>query len=289
MNKYVLMLAMLAVFLTPFTQISAQESGVLDGVFVRKRVAERKPVPFQYIREADAMWSKKIWRKMDMREKMNHKFYYPERKMVAEGRYSLIDLLMHSIENEGLTAYDPNADEFDEFKAELSLDEIKVRFGAEDQILEVEDENGNISKKKIAGTYSSQEVKEYLLKEEWFFDRQRSVMEVRIVGMCPIRYYYKPEDVEQENVQKKKLFWIYFPEARKVFSNHMILNPYNDAQHLTFDDVFVKRYFSSYIFQESNMFNNRQIDQYTMGVECVWESDRIKSTIMNFEIDLWEY
>jgi hypothetical protein len=50
-----------------------------------------------------------------------------------------------------------------------------------------------------------------------------------------------------------------------------------------------KRYFSSYIFAESNVYDNRLINEYAQGQECLLEADRIKEQIFNFEQDLWEY
>jgi len=93
----------------------------------------------------------------------------------------------------------------------------------------------------------------------------------------------------EEDIQKKKLFWVYYPEARTIFANHMAFNPHNDAEHWSFDDIFLKRYFASYVFQESNTYNNRLISQYALGVEALMESERIKENIFNFELDLWEY
>jgi len=268
-------------------QETGDESGILDGAYLRRHNQDRKPVPYQYVREADVMWSKKVWRIIDLHEKMNHILYYPERPM--QDRFSLIDLMMKSIEANEITAYNPNASEFDEFAEPTTFEQIKITFGAVDEEIDVEDENGNVTKKKIKGAYNSSEVKQYMIKEEWFFDKQRSVLEVRIVGICPIRFYYKPDDINQETVQKAKLFWVYFPHARKVFANHLVFNVKNDAQYLTFDDIFFKRFFTSFIYQESNSYNNRAINQYALGLESLMESERIQDNIRNFESDLWEY
>jgi gliding motility associated protien GldN len=259
----------------------------LVGVYVKDRDVSRRPVPYQFVREADVMWSKTIWRKIDLREKINHPLYYPEAPRGE--RMSLIDLLLYAIDK-GLIAYTASADEIDEFKQPTTRAEINVKFDAQDKTIMVEDvETGQLVERKQKGVVKSNDVKEYLVKELWFFDKQRSVLDVRIIGICPIRCYFKDDDTEQLNPMFTKLFWIYFPQAREWFANHLVFNPYNDADHMTFDDLFFKRYFSSYIVKESNTFNDRQINEYTIGVESLLEAERIKENIFNFEHDLWEY
>jgi gliding motility associated protien GldN len=274
------------------TGLKAQE--VLEGVYVKQHVADRKPVPYQYLREADVMWSKTIWRVLELKEKMNFPLYYPEQAI--GDRMSLIDLLMWGISNQGLTAY--NESTSDEFATVMTMKDIEDKFGAVDQIIMVEDiENpGEMIEKKIEGEIRTKEVKQLIVKELWFFDKQRSVMEVRIIGLCPVRVYEKEsssfsggEEEGSETMMRKKLFWVYFPEARKLLANHEVFNPENDAERKSFDDIFFKRMFSSYIMQESNAYNNRSISDYTVGLESLLEAERIKESIFNFEQDLWEY
>ncbi|MBK7970876.1 MAG: hypothetical protein IPK08_19225 [Bacteroidetes bacterium] len=59
---------------------AASAQNVLDGVYVREHVPVRQPVQLSYLREADVMWSKKVWRIIDLKEKMNLPFYYPTEK-----------------------------------------------------------------------------------------------------------------------------------------------------------------------------------------------------------------
>jgi len=284
------LIALLGIILViSLTNVSAQNA--LEGVYTKEHVMNRRPVPYQYLREADVMWSKTVWRKIDLREKLNHPLYYPavDGASQIDDRFSLIDLLLWAIDNQGLQAYNPTS-EYDEFKTPITRAEINKRFGAEDKTTMVEDlETGQLVQKTVAGSVKSSEVKEFMLKELWFFDKQRSVLEVRIIGMCPIRWFYKDDDAEKLDPQQRKLFWIYFPQARKIFANHLVYNERNDADTKSFDDIFAKRLFSSFIIQESNVFNNRKVDEYSSGIETLLESERIKENIFNFEHDLWEY
>jgi gliding motility associated protien GldN len=259
---------------------------VLTGVHPDQHIPNRRPSPYQYIREADVMWSKTIWRQIDLRQKMNHILYYPE---IPAGPYkSLIDLLMHGVKTGNLTAFNEN--DGNEFSSELTITDIEERFGAKDEIIQIEDPvTGVVTTQTVPGTLNTPDVKFFILKELWFFDKQRSVMDVRIIGICPIRVYFREEDLDQESPLKKKLFWVYFPEARRLFAKSHVFNPYNDSERMSFDDLFNKRYFDSYIIQESNTYNNRRIEDYTIGVESLLEAEKIKDDIFNFEQDLWDY
>ena len=163
-----------------------------DGAYKKIHIPKRTPIEYQEVREADVMWSKIIWRKIDLREKKNHPLYYPE--IPIGTRKSLIQVLLDELRKEDeatLVAYNPT-DPYNEFKAVYQFKEIEERFGAKDVIQEIEDiETGEMVQKKIKGEIISNQVKEYLVKEEWFFDKQRSVLDVRIIGLCPIRYFYK--------------------------------------------------------------------------------------------------
>jgi len=273
-------------FICSGTTSLAQE--VLDGVYIKNHVRDRKPVPYQYLREADIMWSKIIWRKIDLREKINQHLYFPTEPLENGNRMSLVDLLMWGIKNQGLQAYDLNGS--DEFGKVLTMKEIEENLGAKETVQSVEDvTTGQTVEKKIRTEGKTSDVKQYLIKELWYFDKQRSVLEARIIGLCPIIEFFKDEDVDQEDPKYRRVFWVYFPEARKILANHEVYNPINDADRKTFDDIFFKRYFSSFIYQESNLFNNRRIEDYTIGLEALLEADRIKESIFNFEQDLWEY
>ena len=145
---------------------------------------------------------------------------------------------------------------------------------------------GNLT---IKGELTTDEVLQVMVKEMWFFDRKRSVLDVRIIGLCPIRVYFEPEDERKENVQKKKLFWVKFPEARPFLASQEVFNAHNDVEMRSFDEIFFKRFFHGFIVQESNVYNNRVIGDYTLGVESLREAERIENLIFQFEHDLWEY
>ena len=110
-------------------------------------------------------------------------------------------------------------------------------------------------------------------------------MDVRIIGICPLM------ELTQDGLQGswRPLFWVYFPEAREVLRKAEVFNHRkNDAARLTYDDLFHKRFFNSYVVKESNKYNRYVID-YKTGLDALIEAERIKDEIFNLEHDLWEY
>ena len=123
----------------------------------------------------------------------------------------------------------------------------------------------------------------------WYFYKQKSTLQVRILGICPIRLFYREEDVAQEVVQRKKLFWVFYPEIRNLLARNESLNQRNGARNFSFDDLFLLRNFDGYIIKEENVYDNRAILQYAADAYASQESERIKNSIFNYEQDLWEY
>jgi hypothetical protein len=53
-----------------------------------KSIEDNRKVALPPLREADIKWSKKIWRIIDLREKMNHPFTTPQERWLMAGQTS---------------------------------------------------------------------------------------------------------------------------------------------------------------------------------------------------------
>jgi len=281
-------------FLLLIVNTSARAQSVLapnDGVIPdlkNRQATTRKPIPYAPLREADVMWKKRVWRIIDLREKINLPLYYPIQGDV-NGLRSLANVLYTAaVEEVSLRVY---ADFPDDFSIEITASEVKAKVSKRDSFamksmldpsLDSINIDGSLYYQPFVEEFQSNRVKKILLKEEWFFDRQRSMLDVRILGICPL---YEQEDKEKGD---KYLFWVYFPDARATLAQYDVFNRVNGSERRTFDDIFWKRQFSSYIIKEENVYD-RAINEYKKGLDALLESNRIKDEIVIFEHDLWEF
>jgi gliding motility associated protien GldN len=261
----------------------ASAQNVLDGVYVREHSPTKSVVPLSYLREADVMWSKKVWRIIDLKEKMNLPFYYPMEKI--NDRRSLNDILYDAVKEGTLTAY---MDE--EFMTPMTREEFQRIGGAGVDTTQIVDPEPPYLTRDtvIVREFSTTNVVAYRVKEEWFFDKQRSVLDVRIIGLAPLIYAVDDKGNRREGDLKIPIMWVYFPEARKILTNQEVFMRGNDSDRRTWDDVFQKRMFSSYIYKENNVYD-RRIEDYKQGMDALVEAERIKQDITNLEHDLWDY
>lgn len=278
---------LLLLFILAGLGFSGQAQNVLDGVYVKENNPARRVIPYPYLREADVMWAKRIWRHIDLNEKINAPLRFPKSNETKD-RKNLINVLMDAVEEGSLTAYAIDDDEFSlpmtqaEFGKVGGADSIAIKVTRADPPY---DEYDSV----VFREFNRDDVVMYRLKEEWFFDKQRSELKCRIIGICPLILARDQEGNLIEGGQRKQLFWVYYPEARRLLANAEVANRFNTAQRMTFEDVFQKRMFNSYIIKEDNVYNRRVDDYRANPLDALLESERIKQDIINFEIDLWEY
>ncbi|MDR2009629.1 MAG: gliding motility protein GldN [Bacteroidales bacterium] len=294
----------------------AQYNPVLDGAYVREHTAERTPVALQNIREEDAMFSKKILRVVELTEKINHPLYFPITRITSPGglqpQRSRVNLL-YLIYNIGilgeryelLTGEKINDDVPDYsnrypvfklnprditnwYKEPIAVDDPKRETLLSYQTMgrryiDPEDPSLGEMEEVFDAPLEGEDTRvmdQLWIWEEWVFDKQRSVMDVRIQAMA-IDGWYGDSRIWP--------FWISYNDYRPLFASYETFNTHNDAEPRTFDDIFLKRRFKSYIVAESNVYDNRLISDYLLGIDALREGERIQAKLFTFEHDLWEF
>ncbi len=266
--------------------MSEQQAPSTDIYKKETIIPEKKAVPYPYVREADVMWSKDVWRTIDLRQRMNFPLRYPTDGQMSGGdRYSLFGLLLEGIKTEEITPYEyvPNVGWKDPFSKITSLAAIYEATEGDS----IPNDDGSFSG-EIRPT--SANVWQFMIQEQWFFDKKHSVMNVRIIAIAPVYFQlYDEFDQRLTEPRVKVPFIVHFPQCRRLFASNPVYNPNNDSQPISFDDLFFQRRFASTISAESNVYGNRELARYKTGQDILLEAERIKNDLFIMEHDLWEY
>ena len=395
--------------------------GVIDGVVVKDEVPLRSKAEYEHVRLSDYVWSKRVFSRIDAREKINHPIFYPydyfnqeieawepptkrsdiDKKdwVKHQERYSLWTIILRhimlgdlhvfevanpafpaiedgyqlkypiyssipgdpffddmayrkkisrlisfggpgprwgftdDIGNTGYLSVDDPSESFDVWlkrRAKLDggafilrLDEVLLKI-AYDQAVTLKKDV--LQEADVVNFISSQSISAYNIKEDWFFDKERSVLDKRIIAIAPVARYKPIEEDPNQQVgevavdglkrfenfvavnQKgalisvggkdfdlydgptieREMFWLYFPELRRVIVNYFVYNEKSDAQWMSFDDLFWKRRFSGMIYKSSDKFD-RDLNDYRYGVDALYEAEKIKEDIRKWEHDVWNF
>jgi gliding motility associated protien GldN len=267
-------------------QADVKKSLRIDNAFDKGNLTARTPLPYEHIRWDDAFYAEKVWRELDLREKMNLVFKYNAED--DNGSQMFADILMKAVQSGQVTAFND-----DRFTTPLTSEDINQRTAGQNDTVPVTDPN-DINKvlyyKVTKSTFDVSSVNKLAMKEEWVFDRESSRMVCRILGLGVLLTKYFPNGQEQG---QSVLFWVYYPDLRPTLAKYEVYNPKNMGQsRMTWEELFESRMFSSYIVKSTldnpsfkpirSLLNGNQI-------LALLEGDNIKDKIFNFEQNLWSY
>lgn len=230
---------------------------------------------YEYVDDRDILWSKVVYEKIDLNERLNFSLLFPiEDNLYESTRKSLWRVLKENILNGNITkVYNSRNDNFRDLMPNNEIIEsVKT---------ELDYGDGEVYPSEI----NSADITAYNIKGIWYFDKRRGELMYRLLGIQPLGKDITNPDDELKNT---KLFWIWYPSIREILHTELVFNDTSNANRISFDQLLLSRRFSSYIFKEDNLYNDRAIGAYKRnGLDYILESQRIKDEILNFEQDLW--
>ena len=251
---------------------SPDEIGIQN--FDQKQTDNDSFLEFDYIDDRDILWSKVVYEKIDLNEKINFPLLFPVNDETYEkNRKSLWRILKENILNKNITElyFDRN----DNFKDKMTYSDVMEVISFSEMINGVQTPVEELK---------SIDISAYRIKGMWYFDKRQGEMKYRLLGLMPVGKNLKDDDGKNNT----DLFWIWYPSIRKVLHKEQVFNDKNNANRISFDQLLVSRRFSSFIYKEDNVYGDRAIKDYKMpGLESILESERIKKEILDFEQDMW--
>jgi gliding motility associated protien GldN len=293
---FFVLIASLLAFNLGFGQANLLNARVPQEVGINDELANAvmtKPIAYGYVDDRDVLWQKTIWEIIDLDERINFPYYYPtiNNGNLSNNRKSLFRVLMDGISNGEITEIYAT-DYFNEKLTEEDLAEVL-------ELRRLSPEG--ISKQNAGETVTeddydiykieSDKVVQYRIKGTWYFNKRLGEMKYRLLGVAPVApdvstLSQGPEAMANALVP---LFWIWFPDARETLNKHMVFNTRNSSQPVSYDMMLNARRFNAVIYKEENVYEDRAVKEYIYedALRQLLESERIKSTIRDFEQDMW--
>ncbi|HZK65124.1 MAG TPA: gliding motility protein GldN [Puia sp.] len=254
-------------------------------------VKDRTPLAYEHIREDDAVYRQRVWREIDVHEKMNLPFVYKATE--DNGNQRFINILLNLIKGGDVTAFDATVD--DRFTTPMTFRAIAESMVGKPSTIQIPDMNidpdgskGITKDTTIMQEFNPDQVERYELKEEWVFDKESSRMYARILGIAPEKTILNPDGSFRAVVP---IFWVYYPDLRQYLVKYEAYNGKNFGARMSWEELFESRMFASRIIKSTidnpgDQFVNAYIKDPILDL---LEGDNIKNKIFNYEQDLWSY
>jgi gliding motility associated protien GldN len=285
MNWKVYYLVFVALLVTSYSNSQSNLLNAIEVDQIGKQSKEKiaadndTPLSYGYIDDRDILWSKVVWEFVDLNQKINLPYYYPiDTANISNDRRSLFDTLLKGIRKGDIK--NVYSDSF--FTSKITGSEI----------------NEKLVNIRLNGDYpdtfriQTQDIEGYMMKGMWYFDKRLGELKYRLLALAPMGKDVLTlglPDIEDEELYE--LFWVFYPSARNILHKAKVFNPKNVSQPISYDHLLNARRFSSVIVREENMYGNRKIADYIRGNSLfqLLEADRIKESIRDKEIDMWNY
>lgn len=248
------------------------------------------PLEYGYVDERDVLWAKTTWEVIDLDERINFPLYYPiDTFNIGSHRRSLYDVLITNIKNGKIKnlysdSYFTETRTFSDLQSTLSkIDTTDLgyeQFNAGESV-----DPQYINKREI----SAADIAEYRIRGYWYFDKRQGELRYRLLGIAPVAPDVNFLDDDEPDMVP--LFWIWYPDIREILHSAKAFNRRNTSFPFTYDHVLNARRFNSSIYKEDNEQGDREIKDYVIdnALMQLLESERIKESIRNFEMDMWAY
>ncbi len=252
-----------------------------------------KPLEYGFVDDRDVMWKKIVWEYIDLNERINLPMYFPiDTTNIGTDRRSLFDTLLRGIRRGEITEiYDDSY-----FTSKMTRAEIDVKLFRIDTTDAGFDElnagSTDISEYIDKITLTAQDIEGFKIKGVHYIDKRQGELKYRLLAIAPVAPDVQIMGRDDLDITEQlPMFWVYYPDARKVLHDMKVFNEKNSGSPISFDHILNAKRFNSIIYKEENVYGDREVADYVKGNALfqVLESNKIKERIRDLELDLWNY
>lgn len=229
----------------------------------------------------NARWMRVIYRDVDLTQEKNSPLYYPTRPM--NDMQNLFSIIFNLVSEKKIKVYEylDGYEVFDEAH-EVQFKDLLDRFYI------LYDSIPSETKNKTAYVVNesdipTEEVKNYYVKEAWYFDQNNSCFDRKILAICPI--LSTDGDI---GAARMPMFWVPYDNIRPyINAAYIMTSNRNNAKIYTLDDYFSECMYKGDIIKTQNLMN-QPLQTYCPTPDSLkHEQQRIEQQLSSFEQTLW--
>ena len=248
--------------------------------------AQRQTIAPQQLREADIHYSKRVWRVIDLNERINKTATWPKNPLSKILYDAALAGKLRPYKDDSLRQFY----DLEKF-VRLGSDTVLVR-----KLVNPQADDENYRTDTVLDAFNpTQKIKQLLLLEEWYFDKKQGMQRVQIIAIAPL---YK-KVVSGYDLGYLPLCWFKYydrtnmeTDCRDILVNQAMYNAGNPYQKFSYDDWFEQRLFGSFVIKESNPYDIFLMDDPEVkrnGIEALIEAGKRQHLMMMQDHDEYEY
>ncbi len=252
-------------------------------------VLEGEFIPRPYLRKGDEKFRRRVWRMIDLRQKLNKSWTWPRNPVTQIfwelGTKGLVrayntDSLRSIITPEGIVSKCSETEAVPVLNADVDPNNYDPS------------DPSNFHDSMVPILFKWNDLRKFEIMEDWIFDYKHGEMKPVIIAIAPVRD--KKMTINGQTITTpEKPFWLKMDDCRPTLAKSQVFNRYNDAMRLNWDQhINGHRLFDSYIVKTSdhdNAYLHEKREFESDQTALLLESEKIKNDLFIFEHDLWEY
>ena len=284
-----------------------------NASFAQERDIEVNPLSVYPILDHDIMFKKRVWRRMDLREKQNRPFFAFNNEITKIIIEAVKAGILHPYENDSLRTRMSREKFLENLKMPdlgggLTEEEKALGFGEDDGWGTSEDGWGDDKESTDAGDdwsddsasetatasndyFFPNEVSVIRIQEDVIFDKRRSRLYYDIQSLTliiPAETFASTTGLQREIGTFRYIDLVGL--FRSMPEEAIWFNRQNSAEHKNLADAFTLRLFNARITKIANPENEEIVDIYNRSPrDGIMASQQLEHKLMEMEHNLWDY